>query len=169
MLAALAALRLAGRRLRVADAALALASFFVVFLALHPFPDPARLDCAGGGAPLLLTPFEGPARTAARLWAQGRPLADWLTNLSVMSAIMNVVLFTLPGAALALHTRAWRAALAFGLGLSLFNELSQLTALWGIYPCRYRSFAVDDLIFNTVGVMIGFAVLRALRPGRADT
>ena len=47
-----------------------------------------------------------------------------------------------------------------GFGLSLTVELTQLTGLWGLYPCPYRQFDVDDLILNTTGVALGFAVVR---------
>jgi glycopeptide antibiotics resistance protein len=42
-------------------------------------------------------------------------------------------------------------------------ELTQLTGIWGLYPCPYRQFDVDDLILNTTGVVIGFALARVLR------
>ena len=156
----LAALWLAGRRPGWRAALLGIATLFVVFLALHPFPDPATLDCRAGGRELRLRPFQF-IPIFAEFWADGRPLIDWLTARGIMAPVMNVVLFALPGAALALHTRRWRAALALGCGVSLFNEIAQLTALWGIYPCRYRQFAADDLILNPLGVLLGFAMLRA--------
>ena len=146
----------------LADGALALATFFVIFLAIHPFPDPAMLDCGQGGAAIRLRPF-GFADPYRRFWAEGRPLGDWLTHTGIVAPVMNVVLFALPGAALALHTRSWGGALVFGVALGLFNELSQLSALYGIYPCRYRQFETDDLILNPAGVLLGFALVRQFR------
>jgi hypothetical protein len=155
----MAGLWLAGRRSGWRHAVLGVAALFVVFLGLHPFPDPATVDCRDGGRPLRLQPFLFlDVYTAFR--AEGRPLIDWLTARPIMAPLMNVALFMLPGAALALHTRRWGAALLLGLGLSLFNEIAQLTALWGIYPCRIRQFSVDDLILNPAGVLLGFALAR---------
>lgn len=54
---------------------------------------------------------------------------------------------------------AWLATL-IGFLTSLFFEITQLTALYGMYPCRYRHFEVDDLITNTFGCLIGFVIAR---------
>lgn len=43
--------------------------------------------------------------------------------------------------------------------LSLFFELTQLSALYGIYSRPYRLFDVDDLILNTLGGMLGYAIM----------
>jgi uncharacterized RDD family membrane protein YckC len=51
--------------------------------------------------------------------------------------------------------------LAFGISLVL--ELSQITGLFGIYPCPYRYFDVDDLINNTAGATFGFLLALLLR------
>ena len=44
--------------------------------------------------------------------------------------------------------------------LSLFFELTQLTALYGIYPKPYHLFDVDDLMLNTLGGIIGFFIYK---------
>lgn len=46
--------------------------------------------------------------------------------------------------------------------LSLFFEVTQLTGLYFIYPYAYRVFDVDDLIINTLGGIIGYAIFRVL-------
>ncbi|SFB17853.1 VanZ family protein [Algoriphagus aquimarinus] len=51
-------------------------------------------------------------------------------------------------------------ATLIGFLASLFFEITQLTALYGLYPCRYRHFEVDDLITNTFGCFIGFVIAR---------
>lgn len=43
--------------------------------------------------------------------------------------------------------------------LSLFFEFTQLSGLYFIYPRSYRLFDVDDLIINTLGGMLGYAVI----------
>ena len=45
-----------------------------------------------------------------------------------------------------------------GLAVSLFFELTQYSALYGIYPQPYRCADVDDLITNTLGAAVGYAV-----------
>lgn len=49
-------------------------------------------------------------------------------------------------------------AIIAGFLVSLAIELTQLSAVWGIMPCQYRMFDVDDLIANTAGTIIGFVL-----------
>ena len=42
--------------------------------------------------------------------------------------------------------------------LSLFFELTQISGLYLIYPRPYRLFDVDDLIINTLGGIVGYAI-----------
>lgn len=37
-------------------------------------------------------------------------------------------------------------------------ETTQLTGVWGIYPCAYRVFDVDDLLMNTLGAVLRSAL-----------
>lgn len=141
--------------------ALALATLFVVFLAIHPLPDPVRLDCAAAPRPIL-QPFQF-AGAFRDLWAAGAPPARWLSNLTVTSTITNVAFFALVGAALArLTARAW-LALAYAAALTAAIETLQGTGLLGRFPCAYRTVDVNDLILNVAGVMLGFLALRAWR------
>lgn len=41
---------------------------------------------------------------------------------------------------------------------SLLIEMAQLTGIFGIYPCSYRLFDVDDLMINAVGGIIGYCI-----------
>lgn len=50
----------------------------------------------------------------------------------------------------------WFLALIITFSVTLFFEVSQLTALFGYYTYPYRLFDVDDLLMNTLGGMIGF-------------
>lgn len=52
--------------------------------------------------------------------------------------------------------KKWYIALPIIFGVTLFFEVSQLTALFGYYTYPYRLFDVDDLMMNTLGGMIGF-------------
>ncbi len=49
--------------------------------------------------------------------------------------------------------------LGCSFGFALFVEVTQLTGIFGIYPCPYRLFQVDDLIVNTAGSMYGYALM----------
>lgn len=53
---------------------------------------------------------------------------------------------------------SFKKALIASFCLSLFFELTQLSGLYFIYPRSYRLFDVDDLILNTSGGLIGFAI-----------
>lgn len=169
----LAVLRLCGGGLSRAGVTLLFLVLFFVFLALHPFPDPALLDCQAGGKPARLQPFAFLIE-ADRLWHRGAGLDRWLRSLTLASAGMNFALCMaigiafgrLPGRMARPGAGGWAAALCFGAGLSLAIELTQLTGNWGLYPCPYRNFDVDDLILNTAGVMAGYALIRAFSRGR---
>lgn len=53
-------------------------------------------------------------------------------------------------------------ATVLGAATSLLIESTQGTGLWGIYPCAYRLFDVDDLLINTAGATLGALVSRVL-------
>jgi glycopeptide antibiotics resistance protein len=134
--------------------------FFVV-LTQHPFPDPATLQCPFPYTTPQLVPFDVVQRVLIQ-WSQEESALGWLLRISQLSVIMNVVLCAVIGAMLARHQMRLRTAVLLGFCLSLTVELTQLTGIWGIYPCAYRKFDVDDLILNTSGVAIGVAVARLL-------
>lgn len=127
-----------------------------------PVPDAATMDCSDGGAGAQLLPFANLAEVDLAL--------NGLTDPALLQLIANVVLF-LPFGMLARYLvapkRPGRVVLA-GLGVSLLIELTQLTGIWGIYPCPYRVFDVDDLITNTLGAAIGVFLAPLLRfvPGQ---
>ncbi len=136
-----------------------LATFFFIFLTLHPFPDPATLTCPVPMTEPQLKPFdfirflaEVPARSGAR----------WYTSKMFGSVVMNFALCGLIGALLVRHTQKLGMALLLGIALPLLVELTQLTGIWGLYPCAYRQFDVDDLILNFAGIVIGFLSARGL-------
>lgn len=58
--------------------------------------------------------------------------------------------------------RRFPAVLLLSLALSLFLECTQLSALYGLYPAPYRIFDIDDLLFNTLGGLLGFFVTPSL-------
>ena len=81
---------------------------------------------------------------------------------------LNVVLFVPLGYIL---SRLTKRGLLWGvlgsLLISVFLETAQLTGLYGMYPCAYRVFDVDDIWANTLGGFIGAifgALMRRLQP-----
>lgn len=67
--------------------------------------------------------------------------------------------------------RAWWKALLIVFAVTLMYEVTQVTAIYGIYDCPYRLFDIDDLMLNTAGGILGFfigPILLALFPSRAS-
>lgn len=84
--------------------------------------------------------------------SRGHPLTDF----GLLQLIFNVLLFLPLGFFLRLLSRRGLiAALVLGFAVSLFIELTQLTGVWGVYPCAYRMFDVGDLVTNTTGAAFG--------------
>ncbi|WP_249124001.1 VanZ family protein [Saccharopolyspora erythraea] len=114
-----------------------------------------------------LAGFDGVRRPAS--WQEAAHLLA--TNGSVQQFALNVVLFVPLGVLL---RRSLRLGLlrvgVLGFAVSLAIELTQLTGVWGLYPCPYRLFDVDDLIANTAGALAGRIAAPAVRlvPGRVS-
>ena len=129
---------------------------------LYPMPADAAAYCAAHHLTPQINPlqFIGDIRT------------DGLT--AVLQIAFNIVFFLPLGFIMG---RIWRwplpvtAVLSFAT--SLFLETMQLTGLMGVFPCAYRLFDVDDLLWNTTGALIGFALamfsLRLIPARVADT
>ena len=127
---------------------------------LLPLPDPDLLTCAG----VNLEPFA----FADQLRDAGLRLGTVLSDPVALQLLLNVLLFIPLGFFLrVLGGRGIVVAALTGLGLSAFIEFTQLTGVWGLYPCAYRVFDVDDLVTNTLGAVVGsllsLAVPRAYR------
>ncbi|SDQ43532.1 VanZ family protein [Microbacterium sp. cf332] len=130
---------------------------------LLPLPEPAGMRCAGVNLnPLqLIDDLRGAARRA-----DGSPRA-FLADVAVLQLALNVLLLLPLGFFLrVLGRRGILVAFAAGLGISLVIEFTQLTGVWGIYPCAYRVFDVDDLLTNTAGAVLG-SILAFAVPRRA--
>ena len=154
------------RKLRLAQswraAPFVLSTLFFVMLTQHPFPSPSEMDCPIPSATpqLRVLRFMEPV---IDLYQAGAGLLGMLSNRTTLATLMNFLICAIIGATLSRHVeRLWVASL-FGCGLSLGIELTQLTGIWGLYPCAYRQFNVDDLLMNVLGVSLGFWVWRRLR------
>lgn len=129
-------------------------------LVLLPLPDPASLRHPVAAN---LAPFQWWTDMMTALEKSDGGWRAVLTNAPLLIRAFNVAL-TVP---FGVYLRRWfRRGLLFtalaGFGLSLAFELTQLTALWGLYPMPYRSFDVDDLIANTAGAVLGWALAPAI-------
>jgi hypothetical protein len=159
---ALLTLRLTGRRATLALLVLILLTAFFLGLTHLPLPDPAQMVCPQPGNSPRLQPFRFVARLITALTEPGQ--RGELLAFGALAALMNLALCAGIGAALGRATGwGWRGALLFGTGLTLGVELTQLTAVWGLWPCPWRQFDVDDLVLNLGGVVAGFASTRQRR------
>lgn len=127
--------------------AAALVYFWAIWTyTLLPLPTAGDYTCAGTN--LSLGQFVDDLRGARSL-----------TDFAVLQLALNVLLFAPLGFFLRLlGGRGVLTALAVGFGQSLLIETTQLTGVWGIYPCAYRVFDVDDLLTNTTGAVLGSLV-----------
>lgn len=129
------------------------AAALVYFLAiwtytLLPLPDPDAISCAGTN--LNFFAFVDDLRGAV-----ARP-GNTLRDPAFLQLALNVLLFVPLGFFLrVLGGRGILFALVVGLGISVFIETTQLTGVWGVYPCAYRVFDVDDMLTNTTGAVLG--------------
>jgi len=81
---------------------------------------------------------------------------DGVLNPAVQQLALNVLLFVPWGVLVrTLWRRGLVVATSTGLGISLLIETTQLTGVWGIFPCAYRLFDTGDLVTNTAGAAIG--------------
>lgn len=132
-------------------------SYFMTILPLPPVE-----SVTPDSASLLLTPFH-----AVKLWIEScdfniqdpSTYLNIVMNYDFLQIAFNILLLMPFGIYLRYYfKRPWYQVLVASFGYSLFFELTQISGLYGIYPYPYRWFEVDDLICNTLGGMLGFAV-----------
>lgn len=115
---------------------------------LIPVPDAEVYRCAG----VNLHPFAFVDEVRAAVAVSGR----YLTDPVVLQVALNVLLFAPLGFFLrVLGGRGILIAGLVGFAISSVIETTQLTGVWGLFPCAYRVFDVDDLIANTGGALLG--------------
>ena len=133
----------------------------VYCLVILPLPTPERAATLHGHK-VQLIPFSFIADIAKQSQTQPGQPASWLsifTGSAFWTTVFNLFM-TMPfGVYLRYYfCYNWRKTLRLSFLLSLFFELTQLSGLYFVYPGSYRLFDVDDLIVNTTGSMIGFAL-----------
>ena len=118
---------------------------------LYPLPDGTSGPGVTYGIPWQLDPFA--------------PVADFAREgISVLPQIAFNVVFFVPLGFIAGRLLRWGFArsVVAGLVVSFLIEAAQGTGLFGVYPYAYRTADVDDLIYNTAGAALGWAVAAAL-------
>jgi glycopeptide antibiotics resistance protein/uncharacterized RDD family membrane protein YckC len=123
--------------------------------------DVAALCAEGGGGTVLLRPFRfvDDFRDVARTSSP----REFVASSTVQQVVFNVLLFVPLGIFLRkLNRLPWWAVIAAGIGTTLLVEFTQLTGNWGLSPCAYRVFEVDDLILNAGGTVIGLLLAPVL-------
>ncbi|GAA3559655.1 hypothetical protein GCM10022197_13890 [Microlunatus spumicola] len=145
--------RLSARRVLAVSAVCVYAVALVAYTTL-PLP-PTTENCGPrGGTRVQLVPFTF-VHDIARQTA-GLGVVATLTSAVTLQVVFNVALFV-PFGLLVRRFAGRRLGTTVLLGLltSLVVEVSQGTALWGLYACSYRVADVDDLIANTTGALVG--------------
>ncbi|WP_062519411.1 VanZ family protein [Demequina silvatica] len=136
----------------------ALAAFTV-----FPLPQPGQVACTGEPftSTWQLTPLGSILPIGDAVESGG--FLGALAGFAFLQVALNVLLFVPYGFFLHQVTR-WRGAAVILVSgaTSLLIELTQGTALFGIYPCPYRLFDVDDLLLNTAGGAVGLALSRVV-------
>lgn len=127
---------------------------------LLPLPDRDDLTCRHAQTHVLAAVDDVRANGTATL-------AELAHNPALLQVVLNVALFVPLGVLLRWRwRRGLPTAVVVGFAVSLLVELTQLTGIWGVYPCAYRLFDVDDLIVNTAGAALGWLVATAVAPHR---
>ena len=131
------------------------------FLVILPLPD---VETVSGltSARVQLIPFREVADLLHNAGVNPSRPATWyrlVWNRDFFQIVANVAMFTPLGIYLRYYFGcSLKKTLLFSLLLSLFFELTQLTGLYGYYPRPYRLADVDDLITNTCGGLLGYAL-----------
>ncbi len=134
------------------------------FLTMLPLPSMAYVE--GLTTPYLqLEPFKDVwvwVQNADVVWSQP---STWrqLINRDLFVMLANIGMTIPLGIYLRYYFRcSFRKTVLIALAVSLVFELTQLSALFGIYPRPYRLCETDDLITNTLGGIIGFWITKPL-------
>ncbi len=89
----------------------------------------------------------------------GAQFEVYLHSFSFWQLLFNILLTVPFGVYLHYYFKQdLKHTILYSFLLSLFYELTQLTALYGIYPGPYRLADVEDLICNTFGGVIGYQI-----------
>ncbi len=131
------------------------------FLVILPLPSVEKVR-ALTSARIQLVPFLEVAELFQKAPVDWAVPATWyrlVWNRSFFQIAANVLMLMPFGIYLRYYFGfSFQKTVLYSFLLSLFFELTQLTGLYGLYPRPYRLADVDDLITNTLGGMLGYAV-----------
>lgn len=102
-------------------------------------------------------------RESGVIWTMPSTYTSLLSTPAFYQMVFNVLLLFPLGVYLRYFLKKkskWFYAVGIGFGVSLFFELTQKTAIFGLFECPYRIFDVDDLLTNTLGAGLGFFLAR---------
>ncbi|MGP4109033.1 VanZ family protein [Virgibacillus sp. L01] len=121
----------------------------LLYLTVFPSTDATRSDWVG----INLIPFNT-IENYLFLFSQGG------ISVASVNLVGNTAVFVPMGILLVLTNRkiSFTKMFLIGIGTSFTIEVTQL--ILSLLKVLSRSFDVDDLILNTIGVMIGFAVIK---------
>ncbi|MDR0862523.1 MAG: VanZ family protein [Oscillospiraceae bacterium] len=133
------------------------------YLCILPLPDPATVSAST--KPFLnLVPFQNIIDFLEKSSFDVSNPRTWLVAMResyFLEPMFNLLLLLPFGIYLAYYFKSsLKKVLLFSFLLSLLFELTQLTGLWGVYSRPYRLFDVNDLMLNTLGGVLGYAVFR---------
>lgn len=131
----------------------------VAFVTQFPVPDDFSRYCTAGFSP---DPKYDPMSTPRWIYhiLTDRPDVSWFRLLkSNLVVQFSLNLFLLAPTLFFLRS-VWRHSLWSAIGISALIsvaiEFTQLTAVWGLAPCRYRTFDLEDLLANVVSGALGW-------------
>ena len=135
-----------------------LCAYFLVLLPLPPIEEVASYT-----KPIMqLIPFASLKEftmNSSLIWNDPATYLTALNEPSLYLIVFNILLTVPFGVYLRYYFQcSWKKTLLFTFLLTLSFECLQLSALFGYYPRPYRLFDVDDLITNTLGGMLGYAI-----------
>ncbi|WP_168353627.1 VanZ family protein [Dubosiella muris] len=132
----------------------------VVFLVILPLPSRASV-AASPGVPPNFIPFRFVGDIVEY---QNRHHVPLWKNEALFQVLFNVLMFVPFGMYLRYYFRcSWKKAILFSFCFSLFLETTQLTGIYGLYAKAFRMFDVDDLMANTCGGLVGYALMSGFR------
>lgn len=133
----------------------------VYCLVILPLPRGEALESLHGH-PMQLMPLafvRDMIRQADFSWRNPASWAALFTRGAFLSALLNLLMTVPFGVYMRYYFQCeLRKTIMLSFSLSLFFELTQLSGLYFIYPGSYRLFDVDDLLLNTLGGMLGYAL-----------
>lgn len=135
-----------------------LCAYFLVLL-----PLPSIEEVAQYTKPIMqLIPFASLKEftlNSSLIWNDPSTYLTALNEPSLYLILFNILLTVPFGVYMRYYFRcSWKKTLLLTFFLTLSFECLQLSALFGIYPRPYRLFDVDDLMTNTLGGMLGYAI-----------